>query len=237
MHHQIRFITILLLLSVASLAAAATPDELSSAVTSNYRVTIPGFLGNFTTIGNVLLPRRERLAVNRPSKMFKPNMIKNRQLVMAGGGDLPLGGVHSGSLKPGERLYLYGVSTGDTYLQLDLYTIATYVLPGMRGPTPLQASVRFQYDNGLAGVSTQQLLDQISEWFDTEEESRPTVKPRKVATAAATRTIRLGQTLEEVSAAFGAPQKQVLLGPKTIFLYCDADLKVIFMDGKVVDAE
>lgn len=237
MHHQIRFITILLLLSVASLAAAASPDELSSAVTSNYRVTIPGFLGNFTTIGNVLLPRREGLGVNRPSKMFKPNMIKNQQLVMAGGGDLPLGGVHSSSLKPGERLYLYGVSTGDTYLQLDLYTVTTYVLPGMRGPTPLQASVRFQYDNGLAGVSTQQLLDQINEWFDTEEESRPTVKPRKVATAAATRTIRLGQTLEEVSAAFGAPQKQVLLGSKTIFLYCDADLKVIFMDGKVVDAE
>lgn len=233
MHHKIRFITILLLLSVASLASAATPDELSSVVTAQYRVTIPGFLGNFKTIGNVLIPRREGLGVNRPSKMFKPNLVQNQQLAMAGGGDLALGGVHSGSLKPGERLYLYGVSSGDTYLQLDLYTVATYVLPGMRGPTPLQASVRFQYDYGLAGVSTQQLLDQISEWFDTEEETRPAAKQRKAVKA--TRTIQLGQTLEEVTAILGPPEKQVLLGAKKIFVYCD--LKVVFMDGKVIDAE
>jgi hypothetical protein len=235
MYSHIRFMTILLLLSVASLASAATPDELSSTVTTNYRVTIPGFFGDFKAIGNVLMPRRAGLGVNRPSKMFKPNLVKNRQLVMAGGSDLSLGGVHSGTLKPGERLYLYGVSTGDTYLQLDLYTVATYVLPGMRGPQALQAPVRFQYEGGLAGVTTQQLLDDINEWLDVEQETRPAARSRK--TAPTTRTIRLGQTLEEVTETFGAPQKQILLGTKIIFLYCDADLKVIFVDGKVVDAE
>lgn len=235
MYSHIRFMTILLLLSVASLASAATPDELSTAVTSNYRVTIPGFFGDFKAIGNVLMPRREGLGVNRPSKMFKPSLVKNRQLVMAGGGNLSLGDVHNSTLKPGERLYLYGVSTGDNYLQLDLYTVATYSVPGMRGPQALQASVRFQYEGGLAGLTTNQLLDDINEWFDTEEETRPVTKPRKAVNT--TRTIKFGQTLEEVTSAFGAPQKQILLGTKTIFLYCDADLKVIFVDGKVVDAE
>lgn len=234
MHMPLRCTIILLLLLMASTSPAATPEELSSEVTANYRVTVPGFFGNFKAIGNILTPRREGLGANRPSTMFKPNLVKNSQLVMAGGGDLSLGTVHNNTLKPGERLYLYDVSTGDTYLQLDLYTVATYVLPGMRGPTPLQASVRFQYDDGLAGLTTSQLLDDISEWFGTEEESRPAAKPRKTA-AATTRTIQLGQTLEEVTAIFGPPEKQVLLGAKKIFLY--GDLKVVFVDGKVIDAE
>ncbi|MDK9717136.1 MAG: hypothetical protein OEL57_04405 [Trichlorobacter sp.] len=235
MYHQILSILILLLLCVASPVSAATPAELSSAVTTNYRVTIPGFLGNYKAIGDVLTPRREGLRVDRPSKMFKPNQIKNHQLIAAGGGDLSLGAVHNGALKPGERLYLYGVSTGDNYLQLDLHTVASYVVPGMRGPQALQASVRFQYDSRLADISAQQLLDDIDAWFATEEETRVAARPRQ--TAKATRTIKLGQTLEEVTAAFGAPQKQILLGAKTLFLYCDADLKVVFINGKVVDAE
>lgn len=234
MYRQICYL-LLFLAFAASPASAATPDELSSAVTTNYRVTIPGFLGNFKTIGDVLTPRREGLRVDRPSKMFKPNVVQNRQLVVSGGGALSLGGVHSGLLKPGERLYLYGVSTGDNYLQLDLYTVASYVVPGMRGPQDLQASVRFQYDARLADIPAQQLLDDIDAWFATEEDARAAAKPRQAAKA--TRTIKLGQTLEQVTAAFGAPQKQILLGTKTIFLYCDADLKVIFVDGKVVDAE
>lgn len=233
MHNQIRFMTILLLLLVASLASAATSDELSSAVTSQYRVTIPGFFGDFKAIGDVLIPRREGLGVNRPSKMFKPSVVKNHQLVIAGGGNVSLGDVHNTTLKQGERLYLYGVSTGDRYLQLDLYTVSTYVVPGIRGPTSLQASVRFQYDNGLADVTTNQMLDEISEWFDTEEVTRPTSKPRKAVKS--TRTIQLGQTMEEVTAILGPPEKQVLLGAKKIFVY--SDLKVVFVDEKVIDAE
>lgn len=230
---QICFTTILLLLCVASTLPAATLDELSSAVTTNYRITIPGFFGDFKTIGNVLTPRREGLRAYRPSNVLGPNVVKNHQLVMAGGGNLPLGVANNGALKPGEQLYLYGVSTGDKYLQLDLHTVATYVVPGMRGPTPLQAYVRFQYDDGLAGITSRHLLDDISEWLDTEEESHPTAKPRGAVKA--TRTIQIGQTLEEVTAILGPPEKQVLLGVKRILVY--SDLKVVLMDGKVIDAE
>lgn len=251
MHYRIRFATILLLLLTASTSLAVTRDEAASAVTTRYRITTPAFLGGFKEIGSVLTPRREGLRVNRPSKAFKPNVVKNRQLALAGGGDLPLGGVRDGALKPGERLHLYGVRTGDDYVQLDLYTVATYVVPGSgtRGPTPLQASVRFQYDGGLAGVTTRQLLDDIGEWLAVEGESRPAAvesrpatEPRPAvvpaeprASGRATSTIRLGQTQEEVTAILGPPEKQILLGAKTIFVY--RDLKVVFVDGKVADAE
>ena len=251
MHFRIRIAATLLLLLTAAVSFAATRDEAASAVTARYRITTPAFLGGFSEIGSVLTPRREGLRVNRPSKAFRPNVVRNRQLAETGGGDLPLGGVHDGALKPGERLYLYGVRTGNDYVELDLYTVATYVVPGSgtRGPTPLQASVRFQYDGGLAGVTVQQLLDDIGEWLAGEEElrpaaveSRPTSQPRPAAVPAvpgtagrATSTIRLGQTREEVTAILGPPEKQILLGAKTIFVY--RDLKVVFVDGKVTDAE
>jgi hypothetical protein len=251
MHYRIHFAAILLLSLTVCTSFAATRDEAASSVTSRYRITSPAFLGGFSEIGSVLTPRREGLRVNRPSKAFKPNVVRNHQLVAAGGGNLPLGGVHDGALKSGERLHLYGVRTGNDYVQLDLHTVATYVVSGSgtRGPTPLQASVRFQYDGGLAEVTTQQLLDDIGEWLATEGEprplaveSRPSAEPLPAivpadsrAAGRATSTIRLGQTQEEVTAILGPPEKQILLGTKTIFVY--RDVKVVFVDGKVADAE
>ncbi len=251
MHFRIRFSTILMLLLAASTSFAATPDQAESAVKDRYRITTPGFLGGFNEIGSVLTPRREGLRANRPSKVFKPNVVRNHRISAAGGGDLPLGGVREGTLKTGERLYLYGVRAGSDYVQLDLYTVATYVVPGSgtRGPTPLQASVRFQYDGGLSAVTTQQLLDDIDEWLAAAGEPRPETmgscpvaerRPAAVPTGPyaagrATSTIRIGQTREEVTAILGPPEKQILLGAKAIFVY--RDLKVIFVDGKVADAE
>jgi hypothetical protein len=251
MHYRIRFAAILFLMLTACTSFAATRDEAASAVITRYRITTPGFLGGFKEIGSVLSPRREGLRANRPSKAFKPNVVRNHQLAEAGGGDLPLGGIHDGALKPGERLHLYGVRTGNDYVLLDLYTVATYLVPGSgtRGPTPLQTSVRFQYDGSLAGVTIQQLLNDIGEWLAAEgelhpavEESRPAAEPRAAAVPAeprapgrATSTIRLGQTQEEVAAILGPPERQFLLGAKTIYVY--RDVKVVFVDGKVADAE
>jgi hypothetical protein len=183
--------------------------------------------------------------------VFKPTVVRNHQITAPGGGDLPLGGIHNGVLKIGEQLHLYGVRTGSDYVQLDLFTVATYVVPGSgtRGPTPLQASVRFQYDGGLTAVTTKQLLDDIGEWLAAVGESRmeavescPVIEQRPAAdpaksrgTGRATSTIRIGQTQEEVTAILGPPEKQILLGAKTIFIY--ADVKVVFVDRKVTDAE
>lgn len=234
MLNYIPLITISLLLLLPLASQAAKNDELSTAVTSAYRITTPAFLGGFNSIGDVLTPKQEGLRADRPSKIFKVNVVKDQRLAVAGGGDLPMpGGVHSGILKTGEQLYLYGVTTGEDYLQLELFTVKTYVLPGMRGPTPLQASVRFQYEAGLAAVTPPQLLDDINKWFDTEERDNSTWRRR--GAVGPTRTVKLGQTLAEVTSIFGTPEKQVLLGNKVVFVYCD--LKVIFIDGKVTDAE
>jgi hypothetical protein len=208
---------------------AVTRDEITSALEARYRYTVPGFFGDFKAIGSVLVVQQDGLRDDRPAALFKPNVISGGRITAAGGGGLPLGRDLDGSLKGGDRLYLYGVTSGEDYVELNLFTVKTFVITGTRGPTPLQASTRFRYDGGLAGVSSRQVMNDIALWFRTEEESR------RATDAAATRTIRLGQTLAEVIAIFGAPEKEILLGSKTVLVY--RDIKVVFVDGKVTDAE
>ena len=49
------------------------------------------------------------------------------------------------------------------------------------------------------------------------------------------KSIQLGQTIDQVKAILGQPEKTVNLGAKQIFVY--KDLKVTFLDGKVSDVQ
>ena len=243
------FLIILILLLAAGPAAAITRDEAVTVISARYRITTTGTFGGFVTIGSIVTPQQTGLRANRPSKAFSPNLIRDHRLVAAGGGTLPPGGGHDGLLKLGERLHLYDIVTGDDYVQLDLFTVTTYVMTGSgkQGPIPLQSSVRFQYDGGLTRVTALQLLNDIGEWVATTREPPQTTQavspPRDGApsihdtgaTVSITNTIRLGQTKEEVLAIFGPPEQEILLGAKGVFVY--RNVKVIFREGKVVDAE
>jgi len=222
---------------LAGTSFAVTQEEIKLVLETRYRPTKPGFFGDFKEIGSVLVLQKAGLRANRPSKIFAPNVIIGRQVATAGGGDLPLGGNIDPALKIGDRLHLYGVRTGDDYVELEIFTVNTFVVvgSGTRGPTPLQASTRFRYDEGLAAVSTGRVMDDIREWFRVEGEAGLSVEPRTAADAGVTRTIRSGQSPEEVVAILGAPGKIFILGAKTIFVY--KDIKVIFVDGKVADAD
>jgi hypothetical protein len=46
-------------------------------------------------------------------------------------------------------------------------------------------------------------------------------------------TISMGQTKDQVTAAFGEPQRKAAAGPKEIFFYTDLKMKVTFTNGKV----
>ena len=218
-------------------SSAVTQDEIKALVEARYRITKPSFLGDFKEIGTVLVVQKEGLRANRPSKIFTPNVINGHQVVTVGGGNLPLGGKIEPDLKIGDRLHLYGVRSGDNFVELDIFTVNTFVVAGSgtRGPTPLQASTRFVYDDGLAAVTADRVLDDIRSWFRAEGEAGPAVEPRQAGEAGATMTIRSGQSPEEVVTILGAPGKIFILGAKTIFVY--RDIKVIFIDGKVADAE
>ncbi len=50
---------------------------------------------------------------------------------------------------------------------------------------------------------------------------------------APTPTISIGQTIDQVIAGFGEPQRKAAVGPKTVFFYTDMKMKVTFTAGKV----
>jgi len=50
-------------------------------------------------------------------------------------------------------------------------------------------------------------------------------------------TISMGQTKDQVTAAFGEPQRKAAAGPKEIFFYTDLKMKVTFTNGKVSSIE
>ena len=218
---------------------AASRSELTAAIENRYRITTFDILGSMKEVGSVLVVRQEGLKADRPKTLFRPNVIENRRVAAIGGGDLPLAGGLDGRLKPGDRLYLYGVKAGDDYLELAVFTVRSFLIPGTgrQGPTPLQATTRFRYEGGLDKVGVQQVLDDVGLWFGVEGEAKaPAGAGSRVETGdTATKTVRLGQTEAEVTAILGPPEKKVLLGAKSVFVY--GKLKVIFVDGKVTDAE
>ncbi|HEX9023769.1 MAG TPA: hypothetical protein VF799_08025 [Geobacteraceae bacterium] len=232
---------------------AVTRDEVKSAVKSHYKVTVPGFFGNFKEIGSILVSRQDGLRQDRPRAFFRPNIIRNGKLFQAGGGDVPLGNNVDGNIGRGDRLYLYKVETGDDYVELALFTVKEFLVTasGTRGPIQLQASTRFQYEGGLAAVSASRVLDDIDAWFAIEgvpggvnggEVKAPVNRAPQTAGKDESKsadvpanTVKLGQTTEEVIAVMGQPDSKVLLGTKSVYLY--GKMKLIFKDGKLTDAE
>jgi hypothetical protein len=47
----------------------------------------------------------------------------------------------------------------------------------------------------------------------------------------------MGQSKDQVIAAFGEPQRKAAAGPKEIFFYTDLKMKVTFTNGKVSSIE
>jgi hypothetical protein len=52
-----------------------------------------------------------------------------------------------------------------------------------------------------------------------------------------TQTVQMGMTPDQVIATLGNPDQQFNVGPKQIFVYKTASVKVVFLGGKVVDVQ
>ena len=84
---------------------------------------------------------------------------------------------------------------------------------------------------------TSQVEDTLGEVFaiDNSTSETPQTAPPAVGQAAAPASIQLGQTVDQVVAILGQPERIANLGSKQIYAY--KDLKVTFIDGKVSDVQ
>jgi len=70
---------------------------------------------------------------------------------------------------------------------------------------------------------------------DNQQQAAPAADSAPAQPAAPPATVEIGQTVDQVTAILGQPDKIINLGPKQIYVY--KDLKVTFVKGKVTDAQ
>jgi hypothetical protein len=112
-------------------------------------------------------------------------------------------------------------------------------------PTYNKAKVVFQFPKGaLAKASAGEIEDTIGQLLaiseDTQQDqggqaAQGTQNQQGAQQPAEPQTIEKGQTTDQVQAALGKPDKIVNLGSKQLYVY--KDLKVTFVNGKVVDVQ
>jgi hypothetical protein len=131
-------------------------------------------------------------------------------------------------LKKGDRVYVTAVKAYDDSVQRGLITVDTTPIidQGRTRQMHYKAYVVFRFpEEALRAMDA----TAVKQWVD------PFVVSEDAATAVQTKTIALGQTMEQVKQVLGAPEKVIDLGEKTVFVY--KYMKVVFINGKVADVQ
>ncbi len=152
----------------------------------------------------------------------------------------------------GEKVYPSKIDVNPNKDTVSLSIIACDSCNNVNPPTYYKSEVVFQFAKGyLAKASPPQIEDVIAQVFSMDDSANQqngggaaqgNQDPQGGQAAQAAneppkqpQTIQMGQTMDEVSASLGQPEKIVNLGPKQIYVY--KDLKVTFVRGKVVDVQ
>jgi hypothetical protein len=109
---------------------------------------------------------------------------------------------------------------------------------GQSGIPPLPSGAAGTVDTPLAAEATPDMnagaeLNQV--YRDTDQAERAAVGQAAGDTAAATPTISLGQSIQQVRAILGAPQQIMDAGSKQIYIY--RNVKITFINGLVSDIQ
>jgi hypothetical protein len=245
--------------SVASAQLAPTAS-LSDEITAQYKVTKFGVDSTGFTVteaGTVLMVQKGGIMGFPPTDMgvlatkYENGTIHSPSPVLTG---MFKQNVGTRFLTAGERVY---VSKLDINLKASKITVSIVECDscnGVQNPSTYKAVVTFQFAKGYldtanpADVETTmaQVLaidsdpnqgggDQGGQAQQGGAQHEQQTAPAPVQQSAATVNIAVGQTIDQVKAALGEPQKTVNLGTKQILVY--KDLKVTLIKGKVTDVE
>ena len=157
----------------------------------------------------------------------------------------------SRELQIGERVYLLKTEVKDSGIVFSLQTcVACDGSEADLMQTAYRAALTFQFPKGYWETTDfAQIQRMIGQVFSLAgngnlappgtdatmpQVAQPAPPPRPLPQAEPAR-IALGQSMDEVSANLGQPDKVVDLGNKKIYIY--RDLKITFLDGKVTDVQ
>jgi hypothetical protein len=207
-------------------------DALKNALEETYPLTHRATMSpdRITQQGIVLVIEKPGIAADPSSDArFSITYVRDGQIGEQGGTAVAFFGKRNTRVfKPGEKVYVIGIKVGDDYVMLELMSCDMFdvMKMGSTRQTRYKAALSFKFDKeSLPTLDADKIRAAIEPVVATEAE----------AAAQNTKTISLGQTIAQVEATLGPPEKIVNLGAKTTYVY--KDMKVIFVDGKVSDVQ
>jgi hypothetical protein len=146
----------------------------------------------------------------------------------------------------GVKVHPAGVSVNLKNEKVSVNIVECDSCNGVTQPSSYKAQIVFQFPKGyLESAEVDQVQGVIAQVLapDTggdNAQQQPAGDAQAAPQEAAAppqppATIHLGQTIDQVTASFGQPEKIVNLGAKQIYVY--KDLKVTFVNGKVTDVQ
>lgn len=153
----------------------------------------------------------------------------------------------SRNFQVGEKVYPTKIDVNLKNDRIGFFIVACDSCNGTNPPSYYKSEVSFQFAKGtLATANAAQIEDTIGQVLAIDSggidqsasgsQSDPAQPaPPSQQTQAPPQTIQLGETQDQVVAAFGQPEKIVNLGARQIYVY--KDLKVTFVNNKVSDVQ
>jgi hypothetical protein len=159
----------------------------------------------------------------------------------------------------GEKVYPQKIDVAVKKEQISIHLVACDSCNGTNPPTFFKSEVQFQFAKGYLETATlDQLQSAINQVLSLDKgdarEAQEAVPPAAAPAASPAPeaapapiaappspadqpppTIELGQTIDQVVAALGQPQKIAKVGAKQLYFF--KDLKITFTDGKVSDIQ
>jgi hypothetical protein len=127
-----------------------------------------------------------------------------------------------------DRLYVTDLNVSDNNIKMVFLAVdaSNESVEGTSGQVRYRCIIQFEYPkNYLQAADIAKIKSDLAAIVPTEDQ----------ANAVQTKTIGLGQTMAEVEAILGKPENIINLGTKVTYVY--KNMKVIFVDGKVVDVQ
>ncbi len=199
--------------------------------------------GSIVEAGTVLVIQKGGiLGVPLSNVAIAPAVYKDGDLRGPGFGGKMLIGNDTRQLPVGEKVYITRIDIHPKNDKIMLTIVECDTCNGVQQPSSYKSAIVFQFPKDyLSKADGSQIKDVISQVLapDTTATDQQQAQAQQQASTtqqqAAPATIEPGQTIEQVQASLGQPEKIVNLGAKQIYVY--KDLKITFVNGKVTDVQ
>jgi hypothetical protein len=251
------------LVSVSAVLAQSVAPAVEDALKAQYKLSKFGRDSNGWAVaqaGTVLVVKQGGLLGIPPERLvFCSAKYENGQLKAAGGFCAAAHRNVSRYVQQGDKVYILQIDENVKKEQISFKVVECDSCNGTDPPSFYKSEVVFQFSSGyLETAQPGPVMQTISQVFSPDKgdaqqaQGAPAASPAATAAPAPvappapiapppppadqpTQTIEIGQTVDQVVAALGQPQKVAKVGAKQIYFY--KDLKVTFTNGKVSDVD